>query len=611
MKLRLIDPAPKDDLLMQTAKDIKSYWFARLSLTTIAALTPTDIEVAITDENVESIDFDEDVDLVGLTAMTMHAMRAYEIADRFRKRGITVVMGGLHASSLPHEAKEHVDAVVIGEAEHVWGDLLKDFQKGQLKPFYKSDHFCSLQKQPHPRLDLLNKNNYWTINCIQATRGCPFSCDFCSVAQFFGNTYRYRPVDEVIEEIKALPPGYCAFVDDNIMGKPSYAKELFEKLTPLKRKWTSQGSITMANDSTLLKMAVESGCYALFVGIESLTQDNLSSMNKSINNVARYEDAIKKIRDHGIMVIGSFIFGFDHDDDAVFERTVRFCEKNKIDLPIFFILTPVPGTRLFKRMEEDGRILHKDWSKYNGSNVVFKPKLLSEQTLFNGYNWAFQESYSHHSIAKRILFPPHKRMIPELLINYAFRRMVLRAPKGKVTIVSKLLNTLNTSIPIKDKKNLVPTFVDTTVEKSQQLIKDASKILKVKATHNERFRTLIIKLEGSLDFSSAKQLIKRLRGSLTKEHLKIIIDFNGIKHLSPKAAKLLIMKNVEKLSAKRKQIEVRNFEQIAKGAFTNITNLISDSEPPGQQRMPSQEIDSQTIHDHLETSHKETRADLS
>ena len=159
MKLRLIDPAPKDNLLMQTAKDIKSYWFARLSLTTIAALTPQEIEVAITDENVETINFDEDVDLVGLTAMTMHATRAYEIADRFRERGITVVMGGLHASSLPNEAKEHVDAVVIGEAEHVWSDLLHDFQQGQLKPFYKSDHFCSLIKQPHPRLDLLNKNN--------------------------------------------------------------------------------------------------------------------------------------------------------------------------------------------------------------------------------------------------------------------------------------------------------------------------------------------------------------------------------------------------------------------------------------------------------------------
>jgi radical SAM superfamily enzyme YgiQ (UPF0313 family)/anti-anti-sigma regulatory factor len=584
---------------MQTAKDIKSYWFARLSLTTIAALTPQDIEVAITDENVETIDFNEEVDLVGLTAMTMHATRAYEIADRFRERGITVVMGGLHASSLPHEAKEHVDAVVIGEAEHVWGDLLHDFQQGQLKPFYKSDHFCSLIKQPHPRLDLLNKNNYWTINCVQATRGCPFSCDFCSVAQFFGDTYRYRPVDDVVEEIKSLPPGYCAFVDDNIMGKPSYAKELFQKLTPLKRKWTSQGSLTMAKDPALLRMAVESGCYALFVGIETLSQDNLSSMNKSINNVSRYEDAIKKIRDHGIMVIGSFIFGFDHDDDAVFERTVRFCEKNRIDLPIFFILTPVPGTRLYKRMEADGRILHKDWSKYNGSNVVFKPKLLSEETLFNGYNWAFQEAYSHSSIAKRVLFPPQQRRVPNLLINYAFRRMVMRAPKGKVTIISKLLNTLNTSIPIKDRKNLIPTFVDTTVEKSQQLLKDASKMLKVNAIHNERFRTLIIKLEGSLDLSAAKQLMKRLKGSLTKEQNKIIIDFNGIKHLSPKAAQLLVMKNVEKLSQKRNQIEVRNFQQIATGAFTNITNLISDGENSEEERIASQEIDSQTFHDHL------------
>jgi len=391
LKIRLIDPAPKDNILKQTAKDIKSYWFARLSLTTIAALTPPEIKVAITDENVEPIDFNEDIDLVGLTAMTMHAPRAYEIADRFRARGITVVMGGLHASSLPQETKQYVDAVVIGEAEGVWGKLLLDFQMGRLKPFYKSEHFCSFEGQPHPRLDLLKKKHYWTINCVQATRGCPFSCDFCSVAQFFGNTYRYRPVDEVIAEVKSLPPGYFTFVDDNIMGKPSYAKELFRKLTPLKRKWASQGSLTMAKDTKLLKMAVESGCYALFVGIESLSQENLSSMNKSINHVSQYEEAIKKIQDHGIMVVGSFIFGFDHDDEAVFERTVKFCEMNKIELPIFFILTPVPGTRLYQRMEKEGRILHKDWSKYNGSNVVFKPKLLSEETLLNGYSWAFQD----------------------------------------------------------------------------------------------------------------------------------------------------------------------------------------------------------------------------
>ena len=594
MKIRLIDPAPKDNLLMQTNKDIKSYWFARLSLTTIAALTPPEIEVAITDENVEEIDFNEDVDLVGLTAMTMHAVRAYEIADRFRARNIPVVMGGLHASSLPEEAKQHVDAVVIGEAEGVWKGLLEDFQGGRLQPFYRSSGFCTLQSQPHPRLDLLKKEHYWTVNCVQATRGCPFSCDFCSVAQFFGDTYRYRPVDEVIEEVKQLPSGgYFTFVDDNIMGRPAYAKELFQKLAPLKRIWTSQGSLTMAKDTELLKMAAASGCYALFVGIESLIQDNLAAMNKSINNVSRYEDAIKKIRDHGIMIVGSFIFGFDHDDDAVFERTVRFCEKNKIDVPIFFILTPVPGTRLYKRMDEDGRILHKDWSRYNGSNVVFKPKLISEETLFNGYSWAFREIYSYTSIAKRILMPPQKRVVPELVSNLAFRRMVMRAPKGRIPIMSRVLGKLNTSIPIKDKKNLVPTFVDATFEKSQQMLKSAGRLLKVKATHNERFRTLFIKLEGSLDLSAAKKLFKRLSSFLNKGQRKIVIDFKGVEYLSPKAANLLVMKNLSRLFKKRDQIEMRNFSQIANGAFTNITNLIScekDSPLPREiEPRPSQE----------------------
>jgi radical SAM superfamily enzyme YgiQ (UPF0313 family) len=599
LKVRLIDPAPKDNILMQTAKDIKSYWFARLSLTTIAALTPPEIEVAITDENVEPIDFNEDVDLVGLTAMTMHATRAYEIAERFKARGITVVMGGLHASSLPDEAKEHVDAVVIGEAEGQWETLLHDFQRGQLNPFYRNNHLCSYKAQPHPRLDLLKKNHYWTINCVQATRGCPFSCDFCSVSQFFGNTYRYRPVDEVIEEVKALSPGYFAFVDDNIMGKPAYAKELFKKLTPLKKTWTSQGSLTMAKDTTLLKMAVESGCYALFVGIESLSQDNLASINKPINHVSKYEDAIKKIRDHGIMIIGSFIFGFDHDDEATFERTVRFCEKNKIDLPIFFVLTPVPGTRLYQRMEKEGRILHKDWSKYNGANVVFRPKLLSEETLFNGYTWALQETYSYHSMAKRILLPPQKRAIPNVVVNYAFRRMVMRIPKGKVTLFSKALKKLNTSIPIKDRKNLIPTFVDTTFTRSQQILKSAGNILKVKAIHNERFRTLSIRLEGSLDLKSAKKLMKKIMISIKKDQRKVIIDFNGIQFLSPKAASLLITKNFERFAKKRNQIEIRNLTQITTGAFTNIKNIFSEYGILENDQNPLQEIEPQPSQDRI------------
>jgi anti-anti-sigma regulatory factor len=299
------------------------------------------------------------------------------------------------------------------------------------------------------------------------------------------------------------------------------------------------------------------------------------------------------------MVVGSFIFGFDHDDEATFERTVRFCEKNKIELPIFFILTPVPGTRLFQRMEKEGRILHKDWSKYNGANVVFKPKLLSEETLFNGYTWAFQETYSYHSIAKRILMPPQKRVIPEIITNHAFHRMVMRAPKGKITLFSKVINKLNTSIPIKDRKNLIPTFVDSTFEKSQQIIKGASEILNVRALHNERFRTLFIRLEGSLDLRSAKKLIKKIRFSLKKEQRKVIIDFNGIKFLSPKAANLLIVKNFERLASKRNQIKIRNLNQITSGVFTNIKNLISECETLEEEASPHKEIETQTIQDHI------------
>jgi hypothetical protein len=294
------------------------------------------------------------------------------------------------------------------------------------------------------------------------------------------------------------------------------------------------------------------------------------------------------------MIVGSFIFGFDQDDDSVFERTVRFCERNKIDLPIFFILTPVPGTRLYKKMEEEGRILHRDWSRYNGSNVVFKPKLLSEETLFNGYSWAFQECYSYRSIARRILMPPQKRVIPELVSNYAFRRMAMRAPKGRVTIVSRLLGELNTSIPIRDRKNLIPTVVDATFAKGQEVLKSAGRLLKVKATHNERIRTLSVKLEGSLDRSAAKELFKRLRYFLNKGQRKIVIDFKGVEYLSPKAANLLVMKNLSRLFKKRNQIEMRNFSQIANGAFTNISNLISgdqgsplpresDSQPSAEQ----------------------------
>ena len=223
MKIRLIDPAYKDPLFSHSQKVIKNIWFARLTLTTLAALTPSGIDVKITDENVEPIDFEEEVDLVGVTGMVMHAKRAYQIAQRFRQRGIPVVMGGPHASSCPHEAKGHVDSVVLGEAEQVWPQVIEDVQRGNLKPFYQAGDYCSMEGLPPPRLDLLRKDAYMTVNCVQTTRGCPHQCDFCHVTHFFGKTYRCRPVDEVIREVERLDGEFIVFIDDNIAGNRQHA----------------------------------------------------------------------------------------------------------------------------------------------------------------------------------------------------------------------------------------------------------------------------------------------------------------------------------------------------------------------------------------------------
>ena len=297
MKIRLIDPAYEHPFIGHSQKVIKRIWFAHLTLTTLAALTPSDIDVRITDENVEPIDFDEDVDLVGVTGMIIHASRAYEIAHRFRERGVPVVMGGPHASSLPLEAKQHVDAVVMGEAEKVWTDLIRDFQHGSLKPFYRADDYCSMEGLPPPRLDLLKKDAYWTINCVQTTRGCPYRCDYCHVTHFFGNTYRCRPLNEVIAEVNHLEGNFLVFIDDNIAGNRQYAKEFFTQLKPLKKQWAGQASITIARDPELLRLAADSGCVSLFIGMESLSAANLESVKKSFNRPGQFEDAIKAFHD--------------------------------------------------------------------------------------------------------------------------------------------------------------------------------------------------------------------------------------------------------------------------------------------------------------------------
>jgi radical SAM superfamily enzyme YgiQ (UPF0313 family) len=523
LKIRLIDPAYENSYISHSQKVIKTIWFAHLTLTTLAALTPPDIEVKITDENVEPIDFEEDVDLVGVTGMVMHASRVYQIAQKFRQRGIPVVMGGPHASSLPLEAKEHVDAVVIGEAENVWEGLIEDLKNGHLKPFYKADAYCSMKGIPPPRLDLLCKEAYMTINCVQTTRGCPHQCDFCHVTHFFGKTYRCRPVEEVVEEVKRLDGEFVVFIDDNIAGNRHYAKELFTQLKPLKKKWASQASMTLTRDPELLKLAAESGCVSLFIGVESLSSENLKEVNKTFNRVSQFEDAMKVVHDYDIMIVAGLIFGLDHDDEGVFEKTLRFCERNRIELPSFFILTPLPGTALFQRMESEGRLLHKDWAKYNGATVVYKPKLMTEETLQRGFNWVCKEAYSWESIIKRV-FHPQQRFFTRVLSNIAYRSIAQKTPEGYLPSLSRILQRMNDSIPLQN---------------TWDLIHDT---LKLSSVYNERLKTLFVKLEGSIDREGAKELVKRLKKTLSTKIERVILDFKDVGVFSSDAMLLLYRK---------------------------------------------------------------------
>ena len=543
MKIRLIDPAYEHPFIGHSEKVIKTIWFARLTLTTLAGLTPAGIEVGVTDENVEPIDFEEDVDLVGVTGMVMHAKRAYEIAQRFRQRGIPVVIGGPHASSCALEAKEHVDSVVIGEAEQVWSRLIEDFQKGNLKPFYRADDYCSMKGIPHPRLDLLRKQAYITANCVQTTRGCPHQCDFCHVTHFFGKTYRCRPVDEVIEEVERLEGEFVVFVDDNIAGNRQHARELFTRLKPLKKKWAGQASLTLTRDPELLRLAAESGCVSLFVGVESLSAENLKDVNKSFNRAHQFDEAIRALHDHDIMILAGFIFGLEHDDEGVFERTLRFCERNRIELPTYFILTPLPGTPVFQKMESEGRLLHKDWSKYNGATVVFRPRLMTEETLQQGFNWVCKEGYSWRSITKRV-FHPQQRFFTRVLSNVAYRSITRKTPEAPIPALSRTLQRMNGTIPLGSTRDLIQRVGEKLAEKKLLLEQKAADALKLYSFYNERLKTLFVRLEGSLDRKGAKELATRLEKALCAEIDRVILDFKDVAAFSSEAMVFLSKKGL-------------------------------------------------------------------
>lgn len=407
-KLLLINPAPEKDISLAT-----SLPFMRvppLGLGYLAALTPPDWDIKIIDENIKRYK-NEQADLVALTSVTYNAPRAYELASHFRKRDIKTVMGGVHASMLADEALQYTDSVVIGEAESVWLQLIRDFENNKLQKKYNGTR-GPLENLPHPRRDLYPGK--YIMKNIQTARGCPMRCDFCSVSAFNGGNYRERPVDDVLDELENIGSGHIFIIDDNIIGHGKKAEDraiaLFKGIRERKLniRWGGQASINIAGNKQVLKCAQESGCHALFIGFESLSEDSLKSMNKQRNlssGVKNYKTEIKTLQDYGIGVLGGFIFGSDNDNKDIFKRTADFIFDSEIDGSQLSILTPLPGTRLYHRLKEENRLLYtdypKDWIHYDISDIVFRPKNMTPDELINGILDIYKSTASTSASLKR------------------------------------------------------------------------------------------------------------------------------------------------------------------------------------------------------------------
>ncbi len=382
----------------------KSLRYAPLTLTTLAALIPDELEAGIElfDEGIQNIDPELKADLIGITVITGTAPRSYELARHFRRRGIPVVLGGPHVTLMPEEAAEWSDCVVTGYAETTWPQLLRDFASGRLAARYQQPPGLSLAGMPVPRRDLLPPGAYLTPHTVEATRGCAHDCEFCVVPTAWGRRPYLRPVEEVAAEIRGMGARRIVFLDLNLVADTAHAAALFEALIPLRVGWFGLATVLLAEDESLLGLASRSGCRGLLVGFESLSEASLGSARKRFNRPIRYREAIRRFHGHGISLMACFVFGLDEDTPDVFLRTARFAVEEKIDLPRFAIVTPFPGTPLFRRLEAEGRVLTRDWSLYDGQHVVFQPQRMTVEELLHGTEQAWRSVYSLRSMARRL-----------------------------------------------------------------------------------------------------------------------------------------------------------------------------------------------------------------
>lgn len=376
-----------------------AYWTGgNLGLLILSALTPSEYEIDYIDENYETINFEESYDIVGISAMTQQAPRAYEIADIFRNKGIKVVIGGIHATLLPEEAAKHADSVVVGEAEDLWPELIQDCAIGKLKRFYYSTKPVDLARSPVPRYDLLKKYDYKML-WIQTARGCPRDCEFCAASNVYGKGYRHKTIDQVISEINFIKSHWqrplLNFTDDNMFVDKKYSKALIEAVAKTKLRWTAQGDISVAEDDAFLDFLQRSNCVLLFIGLETLTpQDHLDRAGWKQKKIEKYPELIRRIQARGIGVLGAFIVGLDNDDASVFEKVASFVIENRLYATQISVPTPLPGTRLRERLMKEGRILTDDWARYTFGDVNFIPKKMKPDELQDGLLYVYNRVYN-------------------------------------------------------------------------------------------------------------------------------------------------------------------------------------------------------------------------
>jgi radical SAM superfamily enzyme YgiQ (UPF0313 family) len=421
MKILLV--SPKRDQHQFTNKGIL---IPQLALFILQGLTPKKHEVKIVEEEYKQLDLDEECDLVGISCMTSNAYRGYRIADTFREKGKKVVMGGVHPSLLPDEALKHADTVVIGEAEGVWEDLLEDVESDSLKQKYHEPS-PDLERYIPKDFSCLPKNRFYNLVPLQTSRGCPYNCDFCSVSDIFGKKIKQVPVKNVVRDIVSAGSKNFIFLDDNIIGNQKYAKELFKALIPLNISWIGQSSISFARDIEMMELAKKSGCKGLFIGLESVVQNN-NVKYKKLKTLEDTQQSIKKILKMGIVIQASVIFGLDEDTQKTFKQTIKFLIKNRISIASINILTPYPGTKIHKEFKEEGRLLHEKWEYYDHHTVVFKPKNMSPLELQISEIKAKASFNSVVSILKR--FVGNLRMpIIFLAANIGYRKHAMKEKK--------------------------------------------------------------------------------------------------------------------------------------------------------------------------------------